>query len=331
MKTFIVAIIAFIAGAILVRPFLKHGENAEPPAAKEESAAVETNENGIVKLTLEKQTLIGLQVASPEAVEMTPEVTGFGRVIDPAGLIAAVSESEMAQAALNASKKEFDRLNILHQQNQNVSTRVLETAEAVLKRDQLAAEAFRLKILNVWGRVILDHSDLGGFVRSLAEQTNALVRIDLTLTDTLDVIPKEALLSRIVGEEPPVQGLFISRLSSVDPQAQGQSLLFLVHEKPGEWPIGSAVVAHLRKEGVPVRGFIVPRPAVIRSQGVAWIYTRRGPDAFMRSEIETDWPAAKGWFVTNGVAGTNKIVVQGAQIILSQELNASGQPAGLRD
>src|SRR5947209_2237880 len=109
MKTFIIAVVAFIAGALLVRPFGKHAENATPPAAaKEESPAAETNEEGVVRLALEKQTLIGLQLAAPEAATMAPEVTGFGRVIDPSALIASVSENEMAQAALGASKKEFD-------------------------------------------------------------------------------------------------------------------------------------------------------------------------------------------------------------------------------
>jgi hypothetical protein len=333
MKSIIIAILSFTAGAVLIGAYLNHrGKEVPEPKAKEGGAAAEaheTNEEGVVKLALDKQTLIGLQMASPESAALAPGFSGFGRVSDPAGLIAAISEIELAKATVNASQKEFDRLNVLHQQNQNVSTRVLETAEAMLKHDQLTADAARLKGLNAWGRAILDRTDLATFVQALAEQTNALVRVDLPLGESADFVPKEAFLTSVADEKISATASFLSRLSSVDPQAQGEGFLFLVKQKPNQWPIGTALIAHLEKGDKGAEGFVVPRAAVVRAQGLSWIYVQTGTDTFARLELDTGRPSPKGWFVTKGLSATNKIIVQGAQTVLSQEL--SGGAPGLQD
>jgi hypothetical protein len=336
MKAILIAILSFAAGAVLIAVFLNHRGNAVPePTAKEEGAARpdahETNQEGVVKLALDKQTLIGLQLAAPEPAAMAPVISGFARVIDPSGLIASISEIELAQATLAASQKEFDRLKVLHQQNQNVSTRVLETAEATLKHDQLTADATRLKVLNAWGRAVLDRSDLATFMRSLAGQTNALVRVDLPLTDSIDFTPKDALLTSVTDEKTSATASYISRLSSVDPQSQGQGFLFLVTEKPNEWSIGTALTAHLEKGDKGSQGYVVPRAAVVRSQGIPWIYVQKGADTFARIGLDTGRPSPKGWFVTNGLSATNRIIVQGAQTVLSHEMSGAGSAPGLQD
>jgi hypothetical protein len=336
MKSILIAILSFAAGALLIGVFLNYrGKTAPEPKAKEGDAAAadahETNEEGVVKLALDKQTLIGLQLASPEPAAMAPVISGFARVLDPSGLIGSISEIELAQATVTASQKEFDRLKVLHQQNQNVSTRVLETAEATLKHDLLTADAARLKVLNAWGRAILDRPDLATFVRSLAEQTNALVRVDLPLSQSINFTPKEAFLTGVANEKTSAMASFVSRLSSVDPQSQGQGFLFLVTQKPNEWSIGTALTAHLEKGDKGPQGFVVPRSAVVRSQGVPWIYVQKGADTFARLELDTQRPSPKGWFVTNGLSATNRMIVQGAQTVLSQELSGAGSPPGLQD
>ena len=57
------------------------------------------------------QARIGLKIENPLATQWQPEVKGFGSVIDPASLTAAVSDLESARSAADLSMKELSRQN----------------------------------------------------------------------------------------------------------------------------------------------------------------------------------------------------------------------------
>jgi len=52
---------------------------------------------------------------------------------------------------------------------------------------------------------------------------------------------------------------------------------------------------------------------------------------FVRVEIPLDRLTAGGWFVAGNLSATNRIVVTGAQTVLSAELSGSGFNTGQRD
>jgi len=56
-------------------------------------------------------------------------VKAFGRVLDPAPLIAMVAEAETARAALAASEKDAARVKKLFDEGTNASSQVLEAAK----------------------------------------------------------------------------------------------------------------------------------------------------------------------------------------------------------
>ena len=120
----------------------------EPPAEADESF-VQHDANGqtVVKLDPNEQRLIGLKVAPLAAAEAPSEVKGFGRVLDPAPLAALVTEGASAQAALQASTKEYERVKTLFSQDQNASARALETAEAAMTKDRVALKSVQLRLL----------------------------------------------------------------------------------------------------------------------------------------------------------------------------------------
>src|SRR4029453_10123084 len=91
-----------------------------------ESHVLRTNGQSFVKLDKEYQEHAGVRLAPLEAVLRKPEVKDYGRVLDPAPLAAQVANLATARAALEASTREYQRLKILHAQDQNVSTRALE-------------------------------------------------------------------------------------------------------------------------------------------------------------------------------------------------------------
>src|SRR3954471_5689577 len=123
-------IVGLVVGGLVTWSYLKHHED-KPAEKKEESKEpkrVQQSTNGetFLKLSKEDQEHAGLKIGTVEAVEMNPEVKGFGRVLDPSPLAMQLVDLSSAQAALEASHKELERLKVLHAQNQNVSTRMLE-------------------------------------------------------------------------------------------------------------------------------------------------------------------------------------------------------------
>ncbi len=71
---------------------------------------------------------------------------------------------------------------------------------------------------------------------------------------------------------------------------------------------------------------VVPRDAVVRTEGKGWVYVATGDDHFTRKEIALDRATENGWFVTNGVAAGDKLVITGAQSLLSEETESSRWP-----
>ncbi len=70
---------------------------------------------------------------------------------------------------------------------------------------------------------------------------------------------------------------------------------------------------------------MIPRAAVVRSEGRAWAYVRLGEQRFTRRVVTVDTPTERGWFVTSGFAPGDRIVVDGAQTLLSEELKSQIQ------
>jgi hypothetical protein len=58
----------------------------------------------------------------------------------------------------------------------------------------------------------------------------------------------------------------------------------------------------------------------VRQAGQAWVYVQMGNDTFTRRKISLDYPRDHHWFVTEGVGAADRIVIQGAQTLLSEEL-----------
>jgi hypothetical protein len=283
-----------------------------------------------ITLDLQTQQRIALQVAPLTTTNLNRLLKGYGRVLDPAPLAALTTELASAQVAATASVQEFERLKILNAQD-NASTRALQAAEAAARRDHLLVQAARDKIVLSWGQAVAGDSELPALVRSLSALESLIVRIDLPAGESLASLPRAARLMSLLAEDKPLEGKFLDHVPVVDSQTQGQGFLFLVMTNALRLAPGAALVAFLQAPGGPLTGAIVPRSAVIRHNGKTWVYVQTARDKFIRREILLDYPLAQGWFVTSGLAGTDRIVVSGAQTLLSEELDSAGLLSGARD
>ena len=157
VKIILTALAAFAAGAALVFYFVKvqpksGGETGEAgPAASPVQLKRGANGETIVVLDADTRQRLGLETETPAAMQWQSEAKGYGAVIDPATLSAAVADLESARTAAEASGREYERQKTLAAQD-NASARALETARATATHDQLGFESTRAKFALDWGR-----------------------------------------------------------------------------------------------------------------------------------------------------------------------------------
>jgi len=325
MKNIILGILVGLAiGGVATWVTLKHHDEKEPEKKEEakEAKRVQTSTNGEVFLKLDKeaQERAGLKVAALESVESTPEIKGFGRVLDPAPLATQWVDITSAEAAYEASTKEYERLKVLHEQNQNVSTRALEAAQAAAKRDKILLEAAKVRLRLAWGQPVAERKDLPAFVGELISLKSAVIRIDLPLGQTLSALPSGARIAPVAEDQRLSDGEILGLATSADPQVQGQGFLFLVQSN--SLLPGASVVGYLKVPGAPKRGVLVPNAALIRYEGEVFVYLQTSDDTFQREDVKLDSPMPNGWLVTTDLSAGQKVVITGAQELLSEELKS---------
>ena len=330
-------VVIFVAAGFAAGVFWMEKHAAAPPAAGESPAAApapadeeaagpqvsrDTNGNVVITMSDEMQGDLGILVKSPAAFQMNPELKGYGRVLDPAPLAALMTELASAVAAYTASSRELTRLKTLEGQG-NASARALQTAEAAAARDLVALQSAKERVALSWGKEVADQKDLPGFVQSLTSMQAALIRIDLPVGETLQSPPAGARIATLSGNSADAQALGMA--PSTDPQMQGQGFIFLLKPNSLRLAPGGAVVGYLKMPGEPLAGVIVPRDAVVRTEGAGWTYVLNAAgDAFTRIEVPLDHPTEAGWFMAKGLTANNYVVVTGAQQLLSLELKGQG-------
>jgi len=290
-------------------------KEADQPIAPASHVRRAPNGETVVTIALKTQQLIGLETAPLVTADLSPEIKAYGLVLDSAALVSLENNVVSAQAALQASQAEYERLAKLSAQN-NTSAFALQSSEARTKQDQVALDTARAQLLAASGKALL--REPADFFQQLVGQESVLVRLDLPAGEATAEEPAVAQV-RVPGTARIVPAKFLGRAATADPRDQGEGFLLLVTNAPAELVSGLAVVGFLQSPGEPFRGVIVPDGAVVRTNERDWLYIQTDPTNFARREITLNHPVSSGWFVTNNVAPGDKAVVIGAQTLLSEE------------
>jgi hypothetical protein len=68
-----------------------------------------------------------------------------------------------------------------------------------------------------------------------------------------------------------------------------------------------------------VTGVMIPRSALVRSDGMACVYLRLSEDEFVRRTVVATRIRQDGWFVTSGFEPGDEVVTAGAGSLLAVE------------
>ena len=326
MLIVIVLVVVIGAGVILVQQGSDTSRSDGDAAPGEKTADAESagphagrdaNGNVVIEINARTREDMGIQVTNLPAVEMSPELKGYGRVLDPSPLAALVTELATARASYAATSNELARLKTMESQG-NASARALQEAEAVALRDQLVIQSAGDRLALLLGKAMADQADLPAFVQSLTAQDAVLVRIDLPLGEILQSPPTAARIVALSGATSDAK--FLGMAPTVDPQIQGRGFLFLIKPNDSGFAAGEAVTGYLKLPGAPITGVIIPSAAVVRTEGVGWVYVAdKSGESYTRIEVALDQTTEAGWFVTRGVTANDAVVVSAAQQLLSAE------------
>jgi len=216
---------------------------------------------------------------------------------------------------------------------ENTSRKLAETAQAQFRADEIKADSLRRRALIEWGTLLpLDPAQRREFVEHLVHGEAALVRVDILPGDALTARPSSARLLVLGREEQSVDTPSITPAADVDAKTQAQGFVLRVDQPPFPLRPGMALTAWLELPEKPRAGFAIPRSAVLRHDGRAWVYVQEEEEKFVRQPVTLDTPLEgdKGWFITaegGGIKADDLLVVTGAQSLLSEELKAQGGAA----
>ena len=73
------------------------------------------------------------------------------------------------------------------------------------------------------------------------------------------------------------------------------------------------------------QGISVPDSAVVWLDGKAWVYLQKDSERFVRRDITSGNPVQSGRFVSKNIKAGDRIVTQGAQLLLSEEFRSEIQ------
>ncbi|MDE3010110.1 MAG: hypothetical protein KGI67_04420 [Pseudomonadota bacterium] len=268
-----------------------------------------------------------VKVAPLQAAAAPRQGEAWGEVLPTLGLADARLRLRQAEAdaaqwdqPLARARRESARLEALWQDGGNVARKLVEQAQGevdqVAQRQEAARAvqaAVRSAVRAEWGEALLlalEQPD-GGAVAGVLDGRQRLL-----LVAAGDAA--HATVS-VLGAGGP---LAVSRLGPATQVTAGGS------RPTWYWLAPAGILRSGQRVSMPVgtathtMGVRVPEAAVVWHAGQPWVYLEEGPGRFRRQAIEAPAALASDWFVAAPLRPGQRVVVQGAQLLLSEESKA---------
>ncbi len=323
---------ALVVGAGLIFGYLDQQDDRERDKLEERpiiapSRIVHEDDKTIVVLDLASIEAVGIATVSSVASKMGHQVASFGTVVEPSEIIesaGAHGEAKARLAATNAklaaSMAAWNRAKLLFSDGRSMSQAQMQTVEEAYHSDEAARLEAQAKLdavseaaRQVWGDALAKSiSDQGPAAKSYRSGKQLLVRVAIPGSGQP---PVKAELSWDGGGV--AVASLVGTLPKVDPRFQQRLALYSVPALDGPAP-GATVGVQLASGGLQT-GAMVPASALVWWDGSAWIYTQADKGKFSRLVVPNPEAQAGGLVFVAGLPADQMVVVQGAQVLLSEE------------
>ena len=330
-------VVAAIAGAAVWGYLSGTDERkGEAPVAAPQRVTM-VDGRAVVTLDAAARRDAGIETAKLAAVDFQRRLHGFGSVLELSAMgerarswAEARARREGARARAAGSATVYKRDQALIADGRSLSLAQLQAAEEAFSSDQAAlAEAVEQERAEEqaagreWGPVLgpalwSARAQGGVAAAELLAGRSVLLRIVLPAGAIGGAAPPRAEARWAGGTA--VEIALVSPAPRSDPALQGPAYFYSAPASSGLVP-GANVVAEL-PVGAPQAGVLLPASAVVWWQGRAWVFLETEADRFTRTEIAGDRQTADGRVFAAGLPATADVVVQGAQMLLSEEFRA---------
>jgi hypothetical protein len=280
----------------------------------------------IVMLSQGEAARLGVATQPAQRAKYTPEVRGYGVVVNLANLAQTDSDIRTALAAVTDSEANMERM--IHLFGEHSAVHAASEQALYAARHQAASDKAQLALADrkevaTFGQ----NAPWRGAARNdamlddLAAGRSALVQATFPLGIVFVAPPPLLIITRL--DPQPGQKSWTSNAvwdAPADPTIPGRS--FFAVAGHSELAQGEHVLI-FAPTGAPVDGVSVPVEAVVLSEDKPWCYIALPGGRFQRVPIDLRLQLAGGYFVAKGIAPSQPIVVKGTGLLLARELGAA--------
>ncbi|WP_454830198.1 efflux RND transporter periplasmic adaptor subunit [Paraburkholderia xenovorans] len=319
------------------------GASAQAAPGQPAPTVQTVNGETVVVVAADVQRASHIDVAPLVGVAIRPSSEAYATVVDLQPLFdlrnrlaTARADYQTLRAQAGNSHAQYERSRVLFEDDRNISQKSLQDAGAVMQTDQAklqAAEAAQSSLDATMRQQFGDalasaamapSSDL--FQRLLAGRT-VVLRVTLSAGYT-GIAPAHITVDTPNGQ--PVAAQMLSASPQGDPAVQGNPYFYAAGST---LPVGTRTSAHVPSSNQGTSGIAIPERAVVWYGGQRWVYVRTAPTRFTRRFV----PAAttstdeQGFVVSSGFHAGDQVVMDGAQLLLSEELRPQGIATACKD
>ncbi len=270
---------------------------------------------------------LDLRVEPAPAATDAAEVEGFGVVLTHDAIAQAVAELDTATAAVRQSRAVVARTQQLADGPGADSAEAGELAERQAAADAAALALARRKLTALLGDAApAVDGDAHPLLEALARGERKLARITFP-TGLAGGVPREVALAGL-GTARDSARTAAARVwaAPADPQVPGDAIFAVVAGRA--IAEGAHVLAWASAPGThATAGAWIPAAAVIMHDGRYWCFVERKPGTFERVGIDLSRPRRDGYFIAEGLAAGDRVVVRGAGLLLAREVDPGSAAA----
>ncbi len=286
-----------------------------------------------VVLPPEVQELAGIDTIAVERIQLEAEDKAIATVMDIRPLVElraryknSLAQQAIAATSLRNSAVNLDNLETLNAETTNVSKRDLQIARAKWEQDKALMDAEQVQLQNIreemlqrWGSTLTEwalKSESTLFNR-LLKQEDYLVMLSLrpeqVLTDEIAYV----IVNRTGDRTSARKAYIVSVAPYSDTNLQGET--YFLRTNAEKLRIGMRLHVWLPGTGYSGEGIGIPESAIVWYAGEAWAYVQIDAETFSRRNLESKADTGSGWLVKKHFQPGERIVISGAQTLLSEE------------
>ena len=268
-----------------------------------------------------------------ENIKVQSEDNAFSSVIDIQELLDKRSDYRKVKAqrkiihtSLKNTTKLLEQLKVLHKEANNISARELQQAYSKWEEEKARINAIDVELQNIRENMMLKwNAELTRYAlkeeskifERLINREEYLILVSLKAEQQLDADTAFVFVNREGNRHQARKAYFISAAPFSDNTLQGETYFFRTNSK--KIRIGMRLYVWLPNTGFTGEGVNIPAEAIVWYAGKPWAYIQIDEEHFSRRSLLNPIQASDSWLVTENFKVGDKIVISGAQTLLSEE------------